>query len=136
MDTTDIDPSASPSEERCTAQTFELPPDEYALGDPRLQSGSPLRLSHTPDWPPAFLFDGVYAGSVFHNFGTQELKDMVNKRWKASYAGGSITTADAGHEVIIGQQPATMKGMPDPPQERLEAHRECRRAHHGIFHVL
>ena len=43
-----------------------------------LHSGSPLRMSHTPDWPST-IFDGVYAGAVLHKFGTQELKDAVAK---------------------------------------------------------
>ena len=86
MDTTDIDPTASPTEERCTAQIFWDLPDQLALGDSRLHSGSPLRLSHSPDWPPAILFDAVYAGVVLHNFGTQELNDMmVTKKWKNTF---------------------------------------------------
>ena len=135
MDTTDLDPSASPAEERCTAQTFELPPDKYALGDPRLQSGSPLRLSHTSDWPPAILFDGVYAGAVLHNFGTKELKDTVTKRWRDTfYPGGIITATDAAHEVIIGEQTTATTRTPDQAQERQE-HDE---AHPGpdVFDML
>jgi len=135
MDTTDIDPTASPAEERCTAQTFQLPPDRCALGDLELQSGSPVRLSHTHDWPPSILFDGVYACAVLHNFGTQELKDAVTKNWRDTfYPGGIETAADAAHEVITGEQAAATKGALDQAQERQE-HDD---AHDGpdVFNML
>ena len=135
MDTTDIDPTASPVEERCTAQTFWFPPDKCALGDPKVQSGSPLRLSHTPDWPPSVLFDGVYAGAVLHNFGTQELKEAVTKNWRDTfYPGGIKTAADTAHEVTMGDKAAAMKRGLNEAQERQE-HNE---AHHvpDMFDML
>jgi len=115
MDTTDIDPIAPPQEERCTAQTFQLHPDPDALSS-TLRSGAPLRMSHTPDWPPAILFDAVYASAVLYNFGTQEVKDALTKVWKDSfYPGGIMTGADADHKVIIDEQAL------DNAQEHYEA---------------
>jgi len=100
MDTTDIGPIAPPQEERCTAHTFQLHPDPYVLGDKTLHSGSPLRMSHSPDWPPAILFDAVYASAVLHNFGTQELRDAVTKVWEDSFDPDEIITGvDTDHKV-------------------------------------
>jgi hypothetical protein len=87
MNTSDIDPTAPPAEPRCTAHLFR-PDTPYRLGvrgRETLPSGSPLRISNSPEWPPAILFDVVYAGAVLHHFGTQTLKDEVAATWKDTY---------------------------------------------------
>ena len=122
MDTTDIDPIAPPEEERCTAHTFQLHPDLCVLGEITLHSGAPLSMSHTPDWPPAILFDAVYASAVLHNFGTQELKDAVSKVWKDSFGSGEVMTGvGADHKVITGASERTLN-QTQTCQERHEAH--------------
>jgi len=122
MDTTDIDPIAPPEEERCTAHTFQLHPDPHILGDSTVHSGAPLSMSHTPDWPPAILFDAVYASAVLHNFGTQELKDAVSKIRKDSFdSGGIMTGVGADHEVITDASEQTLN-QTQGHQERYEAH--------------
>jgi hypothetical protein len=70
MDTSDINPTASPEEERCTAHLFKPDKRDY-LGDNTLPLGSPLRIcTDRTWWPPAILFDAVYASAVLHHFGT------------------------------------------------------------------
>jgi len=54
-------------------------------------------MSHTPDCAPAIFFDAVYVSAVLHNFGTQEVKDVVTKVWKDP--GRIMTGADADHKV-------------------------------------
>jgi hypothetical protein len=77
MDTSDIDLTAPPAERMCTAHLFR-PDKPFALGDRTLPLGSPLRISDNDTlWPPAILFDAVYAGAVLHHVGTQTLKDEV-----------------------------------------------------------
>ena len=104
MDTSDIDPTAPPAEKRYTAHLFE--PDERSyLGDGSLPLGSPLRISDDPMlWPPAILFDAVYAGAVLHHFGTQTLKDEVTGTWKNIYPGGVMTAAHADYEAITDER--------------------------------
>jgi len=87
MDTTNIDSTTPPQEERCTAHTFQVRPDPDALGRRTINSGAPLRMSHTANWPPAILFDAVYASAVLHNFGTLELKNEI----RAGHESGSST---------------------------------------------
>lgn len=91
MNTTDIDPAALSTEKRCTSHLF-------LHGEPvpeALFSGSPLRISDTPEYPPATLFDAVYAGAVLHHFGTQTLKDEVIGTWKDTFdPGGAMTAAN------------------------------------------
>lgn len=72
MNTSDVDPTVPPMEERCTTHLFK-PDRQYLLGNPMLPSGSPLYMSDTPEWPPAILFDAVYAAAVHYHFGTQAL---------------------------------------------------------------
>ena len=119
MDTTDIDPIAPPEEERCTAHTLQLHPDPYVLGQSTLNSGTPLSMSHTPDWPPAILFEAVYASAVLHNFSTQELKDAVSKVWKDSFDSGGIMTGV--HKVITDASEWPLN-QTRGRQERYEAH--------------
>ncbi|KDR77242.1 hypothetical protein GALMADRAFT_246534 [Galerina marginata CBS 339.88] len=84
MDTTDVDPSAPPTEERYTTHIF---------GDlPRLTAPlfSSLQLLGTPNDPPPIIFDAVYAGSVLQHFGTSVLKNDLTETWKDTYPGNVI----------------------------------------------
>jgi len=122
MTTADVDPTAPPTERRCTAHVFDLG-NPFVLGDPRLSSGSPIRISDTPEWPPAILFDAVYAGAVLHHFGTQKLEDAVAATWNDTfYPGGVMTAREADFKVIEDQRTAT--------EERRETQAKDRRARH------
>ena len=100
MDTSDIDPTAPPGETRCTAHLFQSDKPS-ALGDKTLPNGSPLRISEDSMlWPPAMLFDAVYAAAVLDHFGAQAMKDEVAEAWKnIFYLGGIITAAHAEYKV-------------------------------------
>ena len=100
MDTSDIDPTAPPAETRYTAHLFQ-PDERTALENMALPLGSPLHISEDPTlWPPAILFDAVYATAVLVHFGAQAMKDEVTKTWKNSfYPGGIITAAHADYKV-------------------------------------
>lgn len=99
MNTADIDPTAPPAERRCTTHLFQLDKPSFLGGLGAPPSGSPLRLSDTPEWPPPILFDAVYAGAVLHHFGTQILKDEVLATWKGTfYPGGVMATAHADYK--------------------------------------
>jgi hypothetical protein len=107
MDTSDIDPTAPPADTRCTAHLFE--PDERSyLGDQSLPLGSPLRISDDPMlWPPAILFDAVYAGAGLHHFGTQTLKDEVTGTWEnIFYPSGVMTVALADYQAMTSAERA------------------------------
>ncbi|KAF8063516.1 hypothetical protein FPV67DRAFT_1421234 [Lyophyllum atratum] len=90
MDTADVDPTAPAGENRCTAHLFE--PGEPAFFGVLSTTpfSSPLRISETPDWPPAILFDAVYASTVLHHFGTQMLKDVLFATWKDTFYPGGV----------------------------------------------
>ncbi|KAF9462705.1 hypothetical protein BDZ94DRAFT_1309409 [Collybia nuda] len=54
-------------------------------------SGSPLRISDTPGWPPAIILDAIYASAVPHHFRIQTLKDVVSETWMDTlYSNGII----------------------------------------------
>ncbi|PPQ85754.1 hypothetical protein CVT25_003071 [Psilocybe cyanescens] len=90
MVTSDIDPTASALEKRCTAHLFE-PTLPNFLGPNAIPSGTALRVSDTPDWPPAILFDAVYASTVLHHFGTQALKRQVTETWNTTFYPDGVT---------------------------------------------
>ncbi|TFK17750.1 hypothetical protein FA15DRAFT_689918 [Coprinopsis marcescibilis] len=96
MTTSDINPTAPPTQTRCTAHAF-TPGDPFALGTPSLKSGTPIRISASPEWPPAIIFDAVYASSVLHHFGSQTLKDETLS------TGGVVAAAQAGGKEIAGE---------------------------------
>jgi hypothetical protein len=119
MNTADIDPTAPPAKRKCTAHRFRLndPVSFGGLGAP--PSGSPLRLSDTPECPPPILFDAVYAGAVLHHFGTQILKDEVVATWKETfYPSGVMTTAHADYKVITDERAATMERTQNQTHDR------------------
>jgi len=114
MNTTDIDPTIPQAEKRCTAHLFR--PGALTLLAP---SGTPLRISDTPDWPPAILFDAVYADAVLHNFGTQELKDGVAATWKnIFYPGGVRTSTKADYKAVTDERATAMERTQSQAQER------------------
>ncbi|KAJ3516063.1 hypothetical protein NLJ89_g1358 [Agrocybe chaxingu] len=136
MTTADIDLTAPPAVKACTTHLFQ--PDEPTLlgglGAP--PSGSRLRISDNPEWPPPILFDAVYAGAVLHHFGTQTLKDEVAATWKdAFYPGGVMTAAHAGCNAITDERPDTAKRTQSQAQERA-AHREEARGAPDAFDML
>ncbi len=95
MNTSDIDPTVQPEDQRCTAHLFS-PDERDALGNPMLPLGSPLQISDAAEWPPAIPFDAIYADAVIHKFGTQTLKDEVAETWKnIFYPGGIMTVLQA-----------------------------------------
>lgn len=87
MDSADVDPelAASGDKERYTAQIFDTvePNAHIDLGWNGPPHGSPIHFPNTqsPDWPPAILFDAVYAGAVLHTFGTKKIKRDIGKSW-------------------------------------------------------
>jgi hypothetical protein len=86
MDTSDIVPTAPPQEKRCTAHVFQL--SVCPVVAPFLCHGFPLWISNASEdqYPPAILFDGIYAGVVLHHFGTQTLKDGIATTWKDTFS--------------------------------------------------
>ena len=67
MDTTDVDSNADREQERLTSHLFNQSGEPVAG-----PSGSAVRVpgpSNMSIWPPAVLFDAVYAGAVVHHFG-------------------------------------------------------------------
>ncbi|KAF8062471.1 hypothetical protein FPV67DRAFT_1421605 [Lyophyllum atratum] len=123
MDTSDVDPTAPAGEKRCTAHLFEPGDRSFfgGLGAPPFSS--PLRISDTPDWPPAILFDAVYASTVFHHFGTQTLKDVVIATWiDTFYSGGVMDQAHAEHNSITDAQALAKQRTQKQGQERQARH--------------
>ncbi|KAG9310796.1 hypothetical protein JVU11DRAFT_8648 [Chiua virens] len=100
--TTDIDPTASQEEKRCTAHLFDpvLSNIFYAL-----RQGSSVKIPNSPDsWPPGILFDAVYAGAVLHHFAAQPLRD-AHRAWKSTFYKGT-SRAQAEHREIISERAA------------------------------
>lgn len=68
-------------------------------------SGTPIRLSDTPDWPPALLFDITYAYAVVHHFGTQSLTDIISSTWdNVFYPDGIMNKAAAEYKFMMDQR--------------------------------
>ena len=124
MDTSDVDFTLPPTEERCTTHLFE-PDVRYYLGDTTLPLGSPLHMSNTPDWPPAILFDAVYASSVLHCFGAQALKDEGAAPWKEAFY-GVMSAGQADYKALLDKRAADADKSSKHNQERdarFERHR-------------
>jgi hypothetical protein len=78
-----------------------------------------LRLSNTHLDPPAIVFDAVYAGAIVHNFGTQEMKDVLASTWgDIIYLGGIRNTAGAEQEARIGELAAAGERTAEQAQQR------------------
>ena len=98
MNTADVDPSAQPEEKRYTVHLLDPSRTSMLLG---VSPGTPLRTSNADSWPPAILFDAVYASAVLHHFGTQELKDEVSTNWMSTFYPEEIRNRDqVGHKEI------------------------------------
>lgn len=135
MDTTDVDPTATPEEKWYTAHLFE-PNQPYFLAGLGAPSGTPLRISDTRDWPPDILFDAVYAGAVLHKFGTQTLKDEVTATWKDTFdPGGVMDQAHAGHGAITDARALAAEKSQNQAQERRARH-QARGAVPDTFDML
>ncbi|TFK23859.1 hypothetical protein FA15DRAFT_670067 [Coprinopsis marcescibilis] len=100
MTTSDVDPTAPPTERKCTAHAFNLG-DPFVLGGFGTPSGTSIRISDTPEWPPAIIFDAVYASTVLHHFGNQTLRDEVTATWRDAFDPGGVMAAEqaGGKEV-------------------------------------
>jgi|SRR6266436_9193798 len=104
MKTTNINPTAQPEDQRFMAHLFS--PDKWPglSGDLTLPLGSPLQISDVSEWPPAILFNAVYADAVCHHFSTWALKDEVTKTWKDTfYPSGVITAASADYKLLTDE---------------------------------
>jgi hypothetical protein len=93
MNTTDIDPSAPPTEKKCTTHLFLSSTQLTPLLKATLNPGSQLQNFNTSQHPPAILFDAIYASAVLYHFGTQELKDQITKTWKDMAYTGYVTAS-------------------------------------------
>jgi hypothetical protein len=150
MTTTDIDPTAPSEERRYTAHIFK-PGVPHYLGDPRVSSGSPLRVPDTTDrWPPDILFDIVYAGAILHHFSTRALKDELSESWKDTfYPPWVMTASHADRKAIIDKRAAAHEARRSPdvfdmlmilpyvkvPRSQLEAvHSEARKKKEEMEH--
>ena len=104
MKTTDIDPTAQPEYQRFMAHL--LSPDERPGlgGDLTLPLGYPLQMSDASKWPPAILFDAVYADPVLRHFGTRTLKDEVTETWRDTfYPSGVMTVASVDYKLLTDE---------------------------------
>ncbi|KAF5371991.1 hypothetical protein D9615_008140 [Tricholomella constricta] len=129
MDTADIDPTAPPEGRRYTTHLFKPDTPFYLGGRNKPPSGSPLRISDTPQWPPAILFDAVYAGAVLQHFGTETLKEEVAATWKDTFYSSSVMTAtEADYKLIMVERAANAEKAQKQAQER-EARYEARKGH-------
>ncbi|KAJ2917894.1 hypothetical protein MD484_g2508, partial [Candolleomyces efflorescens] len=90
LDTSDVDPVAPPAELRYTAHLF-TPATPHYMGWPGSTS---LRVSNEGEWPPAILFDAVYAGAVLHHFGAQELNEEISTTWNDAFYPAGVPTPD------------------------------------------
>jgi hypothetical protein len=91
MDTTDIDPTAEPTEKRWTSHVFR---HVATFLREALAPGSGVPICDNPQYPPAILFDAVYAGALLRHFGTQTLKDNVIANWQDTFYPDGVTTAE------------------------------------------
>ncbi|PPQ69501.1 LOW QUALITY PROTEIN: hypothetical protein CVT26_002847 [Gymnopilus dilepis] len=85
MSTADVDPSLPAGEERFTAHLFKPQIENLVLGTASPPFGISLRVAGRDDWPPAILFDAVYATAVLKHFGTQEFREKVFLTWKSTF---------------------------------------------------
>ena len=124
MTTADVNPPGPPEERRCASHALitEFSP----LLELALKHNSPVRMSNDENWPPAILFDGIYAGAVVHHFGTQALGDKVIEKWKTVYyPDGNMTVAERAYKAILGRE-AKYKRMTRMQSKMCEELREVR----------
>jgi len=100
MDTTDVYLNAGRAQERVTTHFFEFRESLERQAGP---SGSAVRLpSDMSIWPPAALFDAVYASTVVHHFGVA-LGVILEKWGDVFYPGGPTKPAYADDRRRHGQ---------------------------------
>ncbi|KAI0245053.1 hypothetical protein BJV78DRAFT_1270029 [Lactifluus subvellereus] len=89
MDTTDVDLNADGAEERYTTHVFDHSQWPFAI-----PPGSPIQVPSNMSrstWPPATLFNAVYASAVIYHFGVA-MGDVL-KMWGDVFQPGGPTTA-------------------------------------------
>jgi hypothetical protein len=95
MDTSDIDANAGGGEERYTTQLFDPDDSDIPLLNVKIQVPP-----GTSNWPPASLFEAVFANAVVRHFHTKNNNDEfleVLKKWDGMFypASGFMTTERA-----------------------------------------
>ena len=130
MDTSDVDPNADKTQERYTSHLFNK-----AAERPAGPSGTVVRVpSNKSIWPPALLFDAVYASAVVHNFGFVAT-DIVEKWWDA-FPGGptkAMPTNDKDrHDQTYADDSEENTNRQKPARQR----RYKRRGIHGALDYL
>ncbi len=87
MDTSDIDSHADRLQERFTSHLLDQRLERVAG-----PSGSVVRVPSDMDiWPPAALFDAVYASAVVHHFGFALM--IILEKWGDVFCPGELTKA-------------------------------------------
>jgi hypothetical protein len=117
MNTSDIDPDANPEEKRYTSHVFRSDFSLYAI-----QSFRPNYSisSAQGNFPPAILFDAVYAAAVLRHFGTQVLRDAVTAAWQDT--GKVRSAADANLLAMTEQRAAHEEMIQAQAKERGSRH--------------
>ncbi|KAH8979308.1 hypothetical protein EDB92DRAFT_2055965 [Lactarius akahatsu] len=120
MSTTDIDPTAPPTQKQCISHIFNLGPPGM------VPSGSTFQISDIHRFPPAIIFDAVYAGAVLHHFGTQTLKDVVTTNWEDAYS-RAMTVAPTDPRAASDEHDAAVESLRSRMQAQTldEAHNDA-----------
>ena len=128
MDTSDVDPNADDEgggEKRYTIQLFDPHDSEIlALLNARIQVPS-----STSKWPPASLFEAVFANAVIHHFHAKNDNDeflKVLKKWDGMFCPGeSMTTEKATkkhHHDYHAEESAKHKEQKEDHNQHAEKH--------------
>lgn len=128
MDTTDIDSNADRAQERFTSHHFDR-----SLERVLPSSGSAIRVpSDMSDWPPAELFDAVYASAVLHHFGFQ--LNHISETWGDVYhPGGTMKANDRRRHHQADVDKENSKRQAADRQQRYER-RDGRRRNRDTIH--
>ncbi|KAF8256472.1 hypothetical protein EI94DRAFT_410790, partial [Lactarius quietus] len=125
MDTDDVNDTAEPNERMCTAHVIKPHDEKFP---PNLITGSRLRISNSPQFPPDILFNALYAGFVLHHFGTEAMGASITTKWKhLFYPDGPMTTANIGDEANIDDRSYAAIMARRRPEERVYTRYERRR---------
>jgi len=126
MDTTDVDANADKAHERFTSHLFDQSLERFAG-----PSGSAVRVpSDMSIWPPAALFDAVYASAVVKNFGFKPT-DILEKWGGLFYPGRPTEAAHADDKRRRDQADADKENS-----NRQRQRRNKRRSGKGGIHDL
>ncbi|KAF8970114.1 hypothetical protein BDZ97DRAFT_1754124 [Flammula alnicola] len=118
LNTDDIDPTAPPTEKRCTSHVFgdDIPTLEL---HPRFR----IQIHDTPEYPPAIVFDAVYAGAVLYHFGTQSVKGNITASWKdIFYPSEVMTMAHADYKENVDERATAAERKQTQDRERAARH--------------